>query len=434
MEDSTRKKLIAILSVIAVLLIAFIVLYYVFDGKKEEPPKVVDEKITITFDTNGGNEIDSVKINKGSTVDLPTPTKEDYDFQAWYEGDVEVTNETTFSKDTTLVAQWMEAKEGVNYYTITFDSKGGSEVESVRLECDKELTLPETKPTKEGYNFVSWADINGKVILDGALLACEDLTLYANWEKIEAKYYTITFDSKGGSKVEKMKVECDKELTLPDNPTKEGYAFVAWHDKNETPILNKALLSCEDITLYADWKKYTCPDGSNLNSDKCIYTEDAKTKCSGNYVYEYEGNCVKVSTNSRKNPDKVCGEKMINTGGGHTSSVKGELFVIGGASYCFYKEVSDTYEQQSSSNCTSRTHKWNSSNNKCYYDKDDPNVNITYNCIDTTYAYIDNPKKLTGLNDNRDGCFQIVDRTKYCDSGWKLENDKCTKTIDATLE
>ena len=46
----------------------------------------------------------------------------------------------------------------------------------------------------------------------------------------------------------------DNELTLPKEPTQDGYVFKDWVDKNETPIYNKALLA-EDTTLYAVWEK-----------------------------------------------------------------------------------------------------------------------------------------------------------------------------------
>ena len=44
----------------------------------------------------------------------------------------------------------------------------------------------------------------------------------------------LYFDSKGGTEVEKIEVECNKELVLPTPPTKNGYNFVSWVDKNET--------------------------------------------------------------------------------------------------------------------------------------------------------------------------------------------------------
>ena len=137
--------------------------------------------------------------------------------------------------------------------TITFDTKGGSKIDSITIGKDTELTLPKD-PTREGYVFKGWVDKNETLIYNKVLLA-EDTILYAVWEKDEtSNTITITFDTKGGSKINSITINKDTELTLPKEPTRDGYKFKGWVDKNETPIYNKALLA-EDTTLYAVWEK-----------------------------------------------------------------------------------------------------------------------------------------------------------------------------------
>ena len=137
--------------------------------------------------------------------------------------------------------------------TITFDTKGGSKIESITIGKDTELTLPK-EPTRDGYVFKGWVDKNETPIYDKVLLA-EDTTLYAVWEKdATSNKITITFDTKGGSKIESVTISKDTELTLPKEPTRDGYIFKGWVDKNETPIYDKVLLA-EDTTLYAVWEK-----------------------------------------------------------------------------------------------------------------------------------------------------------------------------------
>ncbi len=137
--------------------------------------------------------------------------------------------------------------------TITFDTKGGSKIDSVIIGKDTELTLPK-EPTRDGYVFKGWVDKNETPIYDKVLLA-EDTTLYAVWKKDEtSNTITITFDTKGGSKINSITISKDTELTLPKEPTRDGYVFKGWVDKNETPIYNKVLLA-EDTILYAVWEK-----------------------------------------------------------------------------------------------------------------------------------------------------------------------------------
>ena len=137
--------------------------------------------------------------------------------------------------------------------TITFDTKGGSKIDSITIGKDTELALPK-EPTRDSYVFKGWVDKNETPIYDKVLLA-EDTTLYAVWEKdATSNKITITFDTRGGSKIESITISKDTELTLPKEPTKDGYIFKGWVDKNETPIYDKVLLA-EDTTLYAVWEK-----------------------------------------------------------------------------------------------------------------------------------------------------------------------------------
>ena len=137
--------------------------------------------------------------------------------------------------------------------TITFDTKGGSKIDSITIGKDTELALPK-EPTRDSYVFKGWVDKNETPIYDKVLLA-EDTTLYAVWEKdATSNKITITFDTRGGSKIESITISKDTELVLPKEPTRDGYVFKGWIDKNETPIYNKVLLA-EDTTLYAVWEK-----------------------------------------------------------------------------------------------------------------------------------------------------------------------------------
>ena len=155
-------------------------------GKGKDTDVDTKEEVTITFDTDGGKEVESIKVEKGKTATLPTVEKDGYKFIGWYKADEKIESDYQFNEDVTLKAKWEKIKEEVKTFTVTFDSKGGSSVKKITVTCGNNLpTL--SKPTKDGYTFVSWADKNGKVIESGAKLSCENVTLYANWEKVEPK-------------------------------------------------------------------------------------------------------------------------------------------------------------------------------------------------------------------------------------------------------
>ena len=88
-------------------------------------------------------------------------------------------------------------------------------------------------------------------------------------EKDIKEAITITFDTKGGSIIDSITINKNIELTLPKEPTRDGYVFKDWVDKNETPIYNKVLLA-EDTTLYAVWEKVE-------NKKTSTKTEKSKT-------------------------------------------------------------------------------------------------------------------------------------------------------------
>lgn len=319
---------------------------------------------------------------------------------------------------------------------ITFDCDGGNKVSPMTLVKGEPIDLPYTE--KEGYALLGWY-LDGKKIEDGFVFE-QDATLVAKWEVKNAKVekFTVSFDSKGGSKVSKVEVQCGKNLKLPKNPTKDGYMFVRWEDKNGQPIYDDAKLYCENITLYAVWEKnpekakeYTCPSGYKLNGTKCTISEEATMKCP-NTTYEFKGSCVTYIYGARKDPSQGCDKTTVHTGGGHTEEVEGEFFKQG-ASYCYFKVVT-TADEQNQSTCNSRGHKWNSSNNKCYYYRGDVGQYVINTC-ESTYVYItiEEGNKLR-QNSNMAGCFPATSKYQACQDGWVLNGSTCTKTIDATLK
>ena len=199
----------------------------------------------------------------------------------------------TVLKKTKYVCSIKDSKEEdkKETITITFDTKSGNKIDSITIGKDTELTLPK-EPIRDGYIFKGWVDKNKTPIYDKVLLA-EDTILYAVWEKDEtSNTITITFDTKGGSKINSITINKDTELTLPKDPTRNGYVFKGWVDKNETPIYNKVLLA-EDTTLYAIWEKIE-------NKKTSSKTEPPKTNTN---INNNNGSTNKPNQNANNNTD-----------------------------------------------------------------------------------------------------------------------------------
>ena len=194
-------------------------------------------KYTITFDTNGGSEIAPITQDYGTEITAPdNPTRKGYTFKGW---DKEIP-ETMPAENMTVKAQWE-----INQYTITFDTNGGSEIAPITQDYGTEITAPDN-PTRKGYTFKGWDKEIPKT------MPAENMTVKAQWK---INQYTITFDTNGGSEIAPITQDYGTEITVPDNPTRKGYAFRGW-DK-EIP----ETMPAENITITARWRDTEKPTG-----------------------------------------------------------------------------------------------------------------------------------------------------------------------------
>ena len=139
-------------------------------GNKEYWAKWEINQYTITFDTNGGSEIAPITQDYGTEITAPdNPTRKGYTFKGW---DKEIP-ETMPAENITVKAQW-----GINQYTITFDTNGGSEIAPITQDYGTEITAPD-KPTRKGYTFRGW----DKEIPE--TMPAENITITARWKDTE---------------------------------------------------------------------------------------------------------------------------------------------------------------------------------------------------------------------------------------------------------
>ena len=222
---------------------------YTFKGWDKEIPETMPvenitvkaqweiNKYTITFDTNGGSEIAPITQDYGTEITAPAdPTRKGYTFKGW---DKEIP-ETMPAENITVKAQWE-----INQYTITFDTNGGSEIAPITQDYGTEITAPDN-PTRKGYSFKGW----DKEIPE--TMPAENITVKAQWE---INQYTITFDTNGGSEIAPITQDYGTEITAPDNPTRKGYTFKGWD--REIP----ETMPAENITITARWKDTEKPTG-----------------------------------------------------------------------------------------------------------------------------------------------------------------------------
>ena len=188
---------------------------------------------TITFDSNGGTAVAAITQDYGTNVTAPAdPTKEGYTFAGWDKA----VPETMPAENMTLTAQWT-----VNEYTMTFVLDNGQENVVKKQNYGTELTAPENV-AKTGYSFNGWSPEVP------ATVPASDKTFTAQWT---INQYTITFDSNGGTAVAAITQDYGTNVTVPADPTKEGYTFAGW-DKAVPETM-----PAENVTLKATWTPIT---------------------------------------------------------------------------------------------------------------------------------------------------------------------------------
>ena len=115
---------------------------------------------------------------------------------------------------------------------------------------DATPAAPETTGAP-GYTFAGWEPTVADTVTNNA-------TYTAKWE---AKSYTVTYESNGGSTVASQTVTHNEKATKPADPTKSGYTFAGWYTDKETltNTYDFGTLVTKDITLYAKWNTNYVP-------------------------------------------------------------------------------------------------------------------------------------------------------------------------------
>lgn len=200
-----------------------------------------------------------------------------------------VADGTTFTIDTSPDAYQYNRADYLRTYvynktfTITYDANGGVNAPAPQKgNTLTETIITDAVPSRVGYEFTGWKTEDGKKYSAGDNLNYNnDVTLYAQWSPLQ---YEITFDSKGGTKADKIKVTFDSAYgKLPDS-SKEGYKFLGWFTDKENGNEIKAdtiVKTADNHTLYAHWQcnhtssstveriEPTCTKNGNIGAMVC---------------------------------------------------------------------------------------------------------------------------------------------------------------------
>lgn len=309
-------------------------------------------------------------------------------------------------------------------YDVTFDTNGGSNVDSQVIKKDEKVVKP-SNPIKDGYKFIEWV-LNNETF-DFETIITEDITLKAKWEKDESvsssdSHETTNNNEKtDNNKNEKSKHDNDKlkdneQLNenyedakgsidvCQENPNGEeclyekmSSHFTSQNEGNSLYYDNKFLFKRDVKQLQRCYDQYSCAlpwmvsyytyDESNIKS----LSRDAKKFILDNYTYIINNSIVSYIEGQYND---VISHDYVNKYNQYINEINGFL-----TTYAQYKD--DPSFPENVSVCTSDNHCYNSyaylSSEKDWYSE---KLNEAQNDLNIITTANNNVKNLYNLLNN----------------------------------
>ena len=151
----------------------------------------------VTFDENGGTpSVGSMTTTNQKLTSLPSASRSgSYSFDGWYtekSGGTKITTDTVFHANATVYAHWTYTGGGggdynppVTYYTLRFETGGGSDIPSVQGTYNTYIDLTKYVPTWRGHAFIGWYSERSLTNKVSGVCLTKDMTVYAGWRMDE---------------------------------------------------------------------------------------------------------------------------------------------------------------------------------------------------------------------------------------------------------
>jgi len=143
----------------------------------------------VTFDAGDGTpSVGSMPTTNQKLSLLPGASRSKHSFDGWYtekSGGTKITTDTVFHAKTTVYAHWTYTGgyyyPPVTYYTLRFETGGGSDISSVQGTYNAYIDLTQYVPTWRGHTFTGWYSERSLTNKVSGVYLTKDMTVYAGW-------------------------------------------------------------------------------------------------------------------------------------------------------------------------------------------------------------------------------------------------------------
>ncbi len=207
---------------------------------------------TVTYNANGGSVTPASASYQGTTLTLPTPTRDGYAFNGWYtaaSGGTKIGiggNTYTPTANITLYAQWKDP------VVVTYDAttNGGSCGTTSQTYLGTALTLP-TPNDRTGYTFDGWyTAASGGTKIESPYTPTANITLYAQWTHIS---YTITISKQNNATVtvDKTTAYYNETVSVTVSFSQNNNKTLTVKDASNNTILSQSAAGTYTFTMPA---------------------------------------------------------------------------------------------------------------------------------------------------------------------------------------